>query len=206
MLGDLTCDFKLSLFQLLFFSTLHLLLSLHTCTGTVARTENHLKFVNFLQIIQTTEYQNQTQSLLKQCNCNFLLLCFWQVAHPEGGKKWRFPFGKELTTCWRLFIWRGGLACATVNKLKCWEVQWVSGAPSKAVPTWHTCFWCAGQVCILNRYDTYQVSCTQTPLTTEESTRKLYVICPDACSVVTHCSVFVHIIHKMGVNTKLRQE
>lgn len=58
----------------------------------------------------------------------------------RGGKKWRFPFGRELTTCWRLFRWRGGLACATVNKLKCWEVQWVSGAPSKAVPKWHTAF------------------------------------------------------------------
>lgn len=63
-----------------------------------------------------------------------------RTSRREGGEKLRFPFGRELTTCWRLFIRREGLACATVNKPKCWEVQWVSGAPSKAAPTWHTAF------------------------------------------------------------------
>lgn len=66
--------------------------------------------------------------------------CVSDKLYTREGKTWRFPFGRELTTCWRLFKWRGGLACATVNKLKCWEVQRASSAPSKAAPTWHTAF------------------------------------------------------------------
>lgn len=90
---------------------------------------NHNISVNFLQIIQTTEYQNHAHYLLKQRNGNFLLLCFWQ-AEQERERERKFPFGGELTTCWRLFRWRSGLACATVNKLKCWEVWWARGALS----------------------------------------------------------------------------
>lgn len=197
---DLTSDFKLRLFQLLFFSTLHLLLPMHTHTHTQSA-DKKWKPLEVCQFSAKKNTNNKYSIWIRHSTSwsNAMAIFFFCVSdrlYTQEGKKLRFPFGRELTTCRRLFKWRGGLACATVNKLKCWEVQWVSGAPSKAAPTWHTAF------DVLAKF----VFSTTTTLTqsvvhklthphkkTHRHTQKQYVIWTDACHVVILAQlVWVH--------------
>lgn len=91
----------------------------------------------------------------------FLFFSPFFISDRLDSQERRFPFGRELTTCQSLFRWRRGLACATVNKLKCSEAQILSSAPSKAFFNTAHCFWCVGQVCFLTHYENEKVSCAQ---------------------------------------------
>lgn len=189
ILRDLTSDFKLRLFQLLIFSTQQLLLPLHTYT--VNRQE--VKTTTSLSIFCKKNTNNKQSIRIRHSTpwSNAMAIFFFCVSdmlYTQEGKKWRFPFGKELTTCWRLFKWRGGLACATVNKLKCWEVQWVNCALSKAAPTWHTAFDVLAKFVFWTTTSLTQsvVHKLTHPLKkTHRHTQKQCVIWTDACHAVT---------------------
>lgn len=143
--------FEAQTFPPLFFPPpYHPLLLLHT----YAKATRSLS-VNCKKHKQQIEYQNQTQCLPQQHHGNFLLLYFWQAEYP-GGEMWKFPFGRELTTCCRLSERFGRCHCKqpemSGNTVCEQFLEW-------AAPKWH-CLWCAAQVRILNHYETYPVTCT----------------------------------------------
>lgn len=150
MLGDLTSDFKLRLFQLLFFF-------LHpTFTAPATRTQSAGEEVKPLEVCQfsaekhkqQTEYQ--TQEPPGATLWQFSSFVFSDRLYTREGTKRRFPLWKGVNNILNAFQMEGRL-----DTCHCKQVEMLVSSESERHPVSSRsnrthCFRCAGQVCIQN--------------------------------------------------------